>query len=43
MTMQGDHHISKAEDAAFDKTMKIGAIVVAISVLALAALWYFSA
>ena len=43
MTMQGDHRVTKAEDATFDRTMKIGAIVVAVIALALAALWYIPA
>ena len=40
MTMHGDHHITDAEDAAFDATMKIMGVAIALVVLAGMALWY---
>ena len=43
MTMHSDHHISDSEDAAFDSTMKIGGIVVAVLAIAGLAFWYFVA
>jgi hypothetical protein len=41
MTMQGDHHSTDAEDAAFDTTMKIVGVVVVLVVIAGFAFWYF--
>ena len=43
MTMHSDHHISDSEDAAFDSTMKIGGIVVALLAIAGLVFWYFAA
>jgi hypothetical protein len=40
MTMHGDHHITDAEDAAFDTTMKIMGVVMGLVVIAGMALWY---
>jgi hypothetical protein len=42
MSMHGDHHITDAENAAFDATMKIMGVVVVLIVIAGTALWYFS-
>jgi hypothetical protein len=42
MSMHGDHHITDAENAAFDATMKIMGAVVVLIVIAGTALWYFS-
>ena len=33
MTMHDDHHITDAEDALFDKTMKIVGVVIALVVI----------
>jgi hypothetical protein len=41
MSMHGDHHITDAENAAFDATMKIMGAVVVLIVIAGTALWYF--
>jgi hypothetical protein len=41
MTMQGDHHITDAEDSAFDATMKIAGVVIVLVGIAGAALWFF--
>ena len=43
MTMHSDHHITDTEDAAFDSTMKIGGIVVALLAIVVVAFWYFAA
>jgi hypothetical protein len=43
MTMHSHHPVTDTEDAAFDSTMKITGIVVALFVIAGAAFWYFSA
>ena len=40
MTMHGDHHITDVENAAFDKTMIIMGVVMALIVIAGMALWY---
>ena len=40
MTMRGDHHITDAEDAAFDTTMKIMGVVVVLAAIAGTVLWY---
>ena len=40
MTMHGDHHITDAEDAAFDATMKIMGVIVVLAAIAGTALWY---
>jgi uncharacterized membrane-anchored protein len=40
MTIHGDH-VTDAEDAAFDTTMKIGGAIVGLIVIAVMALWYF--
>jgi len=40
MTMQGDHHVTEVEDAAFDTTMKITGVVFGLIVIAGMALWY---
>ena len=42
MTMQGDHHVTDTENAAFDSTMRIGGIVVVLLAIAGAAFWYFA-
>ncbi len=41
MTMQGDHHTTDVEDAAFDTTMKIGGMVIVLAAIAGMVLWYF--
>jgi hypothetical protein len=38
-----NHPITDSEDAAFDATMKIGGIVVALLVIVGVAFWYFAA
>jgi hypothetical protein len=43
MTMHGDHHVTDAEDAAFDKTMKIMGSFIGLIVIAGIALWYIYA
>ena len=43
MTMHGDHHITDAEDAAFDATMKIVGTVLGLVVVAALGLWYIYA
>jgi hypothetical protein len=40
MTMQGDHHITDAEDAAFDATMKAVGVVIVLVAIAAIGLWY---
>ena len=40
MTMHGDHHITDAEDAAFDATIKIMGVVMVLVVIAGMAAWY---
>jgi hypothetical protein len=40
MTMQGDHHITDAEDASFDATMKAMGVVIVLVVIAGMGLWY---
>lgn len=40
MTMHDDHHINDAEDALFDKTMKIMGVVIVLVLIAGMALWY---
>ncbi len=40
MTMHSDHHITDTEDAAFDATMKITGVVIALVGIAGMALWY---
>jgi hypothetical protein len=40
MTMQGDHHITDAENAAFDATMKAVGVVIVLVVIACMGLWY---
>jgi hypothetical protein len=40
MTMHGDHHVTDAEDAAFDATMKIMGVITALVMIAGVALWY---
>jgi hypothetical protein len=42
MTMHSDHSVTDREDAAFDSTIKIGGIVVAVIAIAVAAAWYFA-
>ena len=41
MAMHHDH-VTDTEDVAFDATMKIGGIVVALVLIAVAASWYFA-
>ena len=43
MTMHGDHHVTDAEDAAFDATMKIGGTVIGLIIIAGLAFWYLYA
>lgn len=40
MTMHDDHHVTDAEDAAFDTTMKIGGVILGLVAIAVMALWY---
>jgi hypothetical protein len=40
MTMHRDHHITDAEDAAFDTTVKIAAMAIALIAIVGMALWY---
>ena len=42
MTIHSDHSVTDREDAAFDSTIKIGGIVVALIAIAVAASWYFA-
>jgi hypothetical protein len=42
MTMRHDHHVTDTEDAAFDKTMKIMGMAVAVAIAGMA-FWYFYA
>jgi hypothetical protein len=42
MTMHNDHRTTDVEDAAFDTTMKIIGIVVALLAIAGGAGWYFA-
>jgi hypothetical protein len=40
MTMHGDHHITEAEDAGFDATMKIVGMIFVLFVIGGVVLWY---
>jgi uncharacterized membrane protein len=40
MTMHGDHHVTNTEDVAFDVTMKILGVIMALVGIAGMALWY---
>ncbi|HTT48378.1 MAG TPA: hypothetical protein VMG39_10310 [Pseudolabrys sp.] len=42
MTMHSDLQVTDSEDIMFDKTMKIGGIIVVLLAIAGAALWYFA-
>ena len=42
MAMHSDHHVTDIENAAFDKTAKIGGIVLGLLVIAVVAFWYFN-
>jgi hypothetical protein len=43
MTMQGDHHITDAEDAAFDATMKaVGVVIVLIAIAGMGFLYSYA-
>jgi hypothetical protein len=43
MSIHDGHHLTETEDAAFDSTMKIGGIVVALLAIVGLAFWYFAA
>jgi hypothetical protein len=43
MTMDRDHHITDAEDAAFDTTIKITGVVIVLVAIAGMALWFIYA
>ena len=40
MTMQGDHHTTDAEDAAFDTTVKIAGMVIMLGAIVGMAFWF---